>query len=158
VVNGIATYKQALEDPRRVPEFREPDMAHSLLFKPVGQIVLFKALVRALQRSDTSGGRLTLEEAVRRADEVDWAISSDMWREILVRQTGAVTANRQSYDLGANLAAYLIAPEYTPDDLRERLRKSYNFAKLGIDLDDPGVVNDPDIEPLELPTPVTVRA
>lgn len=55
VVEGIATYKQALEDPRRVPEFREPDMAHSLLFKPIGQIVLFKALVRALQKSDANG-------------------------------------------------------------------------------------------------------
>lgn len=76
-----------------------------------------------------------------------------MWREILVRQTGAVTANRQSYDLGADLAAYLIAPEYTRDDLREELRKTYNFAKLGIDIEDPEVVNDPEVEPLELPTP-----
>lgn len=76
-----------------------------------------------------------------------------MWREILVRQTGAVTANRQSYDLGADLAAYLIAPEYTSDDQRDRLWKQYNFVKQGIDLDDSEVVNDPEVELLELPTP-----
>ncbi len=134
-------------------------MPCSLLMKPIGQIVLFKGLVRAMQRSDATGGRLTLEEAVSRADRVDRAISSEMWLEILTRRTGAVTANGQTYDLGADLVAYLIAPEYTSDIHREQLRKTYNFYK-GVNCDDldPEVLADPEAKPLELPIPVTVQS
>jgi DNA sulfur modification protein DndB len=150
VLEGITAYKQALEDLSRVPELRMPKMPQALLVKPIGQIVLFKGLVRALQRSKNKGACLTLEEAISRADRVDWAISSEMWSEILVRAKGTLAANRQTYALGADLLAYLIAPEYISDDQRKQLWTDYNKAK-GID------VEDPKVKPVELPTPVTVR-
>ena len=157
VLEGITVYKQALEDPHVVPDLRKPGMPQSLLLKPIGQIVLFKGLVRAMQRSKNNGGRLTMDEAVSRADGLEWSIDSDMWLEVLVRASGAVTANKQTYDLGADLVAYLIAPEYTFDDQRNQLWTAYNKAK-GIDVEDPEVLADPEVEPLELPPPVTVRA
>ena len=65
VLDGIRAYKQALENPRQVPELRKPEMSHSLLLKPLGQIVLFKGLVRALQRSD-AGPSVASRSAIRR--------------------------------------------------------------------------------------------
>ncbi len=158
VIHGITAYRQALEDPRRVPDLREPEQPYSLLFKPIGQIVLFKGLERAMERGNGNGNHLELAEAVSRANRIDWSIKSDLWLEILVRQTGAVTANKQAYDLGADLVAYLIAPEYTSDAQREQLWRDYNFAKKGIDVSKDEVLNDPEVAPLELPTPPIVRA
>ena len=102
-------------------------------------------------------GRLTLEEAISRADRVDWSISSEMWSRILVRTSRAVAATKQTYDLGADLIAYLVAPEYSSDDQREQLWVKYNFAKQGINLSEEKDRNDPAVQPLELPTPVTLR-
>lgn len=149
VLVNMPPFQAALALPSSVPDARQPEQPNSLLFKPVGQIALFKGLVRALQRAKNKGATFGLEKAVERAAKVPWSIQSPLWRDVLVRASGAVTARKEAYDLGANLIAYLIAPEHTTSDEEKELWRSYNMAR-GVDIEDADSG-----EPEDLPKPLT---
>jgi len=138
VLIKVDCYVEATKNPKLVPKMREPDQPYSLLFKPVGTIVLFKSLVRIMQRCREMHGTLHLEDAIDRAEKVDWSISSDIWKEILVRPNLSVITSQQSYSLAANLVAYLVAPEYTTDEQKDTLLKEYNVQRGHDDPDEEG--------------------
>lgn len=121
---------------------RKEDQPYSLLFKSAPQIALFKGLIAA-----TRDNRLSLYEAVQRANKIDWGMSSDIWTNVLVTPSGTMARAQQAQNLGGKLIAYLIAADKMTKEEIEAVHREYNLAN-GID------INDPDIELKPLPKPV----
>jgi len=102
---------------------REDDAAFALLFKPVGQIALFKGLVRAV----TLG--LSRQHAIERANKIDWRIKAAVWRDVIVRADGRIVARKEAYDLAAGLIGYMLAGKKMKKPDVEKLRRAYNTAR-----------------------------
>jgi DNA sulfur modification protein DndB len=127
VLNGLQPYKEALQDSARIPLMRKEDQPYSLLFKPVSQQALFRGLIAA-----TRDNRMTLSEAVRRANQIDWSISSSIWTNILVAPKGSMLRGEQPPVWGGKLIHYLIAADKMTDEEIEDTHREYNSAH-GID-------------------------
>lgn len=147
-------FRTALNDLSSVPDIRyEPTNRYTLLLRPVGQIALVKGLVKAIERSR---GTMSLTEAVRRANRIDWsAPSTSMWRDTIVRSDGRMVARKEAYELASDLIAYLIADEFTDEEEKHDLYERWNKARGR----DPFTAWDElteELRPEELPPPVAV--
>ncbi len=61
---------------------------------------------------------LELEEAIKRANEVNWSMTAKMWEGIIVNNNGTINAYAEARDRTAELIAYLIGrDEMTSDQL-----------------------------------------
>jgi DNA sulfur modification protein DndB len=147
----LEPYKRALADPSSIPDMRKDGESYSMLFKPIGQIALFKGLVLAVGRG------LPLEKAVKRVPLIDWNIGSPIWQNVIVAPGGRMIGRKEAYDLAANLIAYLLAPEQTTSQDKEKLKEAYNTAR-GYDFDQsaPGTEPEDLPEPKEAPTALAI--
>lgn len=128
VLDGLQPYKEALKDSSRIAQMRKDDQPYSLLFKPVGQLALFRGLIAA-----TRDNRLVLREAVRRASKIDWQMSSPIWTNILVAPSGSMLRGEQPPVQGGKLIHYLIAADKMTEEEIADIQREYNIAH-GIDL------------------------
>jgi DNA sulfur modification protein DndB len=142
VLEGLQAYREALNDSSHIPQMRRDDQPYSLLFKSAAQIALFKGLIAA-----TRSGRLSLEEAVKRANKIDWSISSSIWINILVTPGGTMARAQQAQSLGGRIIAYLLASDKMNEQEVEQIQREYNSAN-GIDISKPGTTL------ISLPKPV----
>ncbi|MEH2257218.1 DNA sulfur modification protein DndB [Nostoc sp.] len=142
VLEGLQAYQKALSDSSKIPEMRKDDHPYSLLFKAAAQIALFKGLIAATRKN-----RISLEEAVRRADKIDWAMSLPVWKNVLVTPGGTMARAQQAQNLGGKLIAYLIAAEKMTEQETAQIQREYSSAH-GVDID------DPDVKLMPLPKPV----
>lgn len=117
VLDGMDAFKAALANPASIPAMRADGEPTSLLLKPASHIVLFRALVRAVDLG------LTLEDAVARANTIDWDITSDLWRDVLIAPNGRIIARNENYDTAADLITYLIASDKMTDEAIENVRE-----------------------------------
>lgn len=139
VLDGLQAYQEAIANCSEIPTMRKDEEPYSLLFKSTAQIALFKGLIAAKRKEG-----LNLEEAVRRANQIDWSISSPIWKNVLVTPSGTITRAQKAQNLGARMIAYLIAADkMTPEEI-DVLQREYNSAQ-GIDID---------VELIPLPKPV----
>jgi DNA sulfur modification protein DndB len=144
ILDNIEPYKEALQDSTRIPQMRKDDQPFSLLFKPIGQLALFRGLTAAIQDN-----RLNLSEAVRRANKIDWNMSSDIWKNILVAPSGSMLRGEQPPVQGGKLIYYLIAADKMTKEEIDTIQAEYNSAH-GKDIN-----NTTDFELMPLPKPVT---
>lgn len=147
-------FKAAFKDPSTIPNVRfDSDDPHTLLMRPVGQMALVKGLVNAIM---SSNGSLSLSDAVRRADKLDYSCPpSSIWRDTIVRADGRMVARKEAYDLAARLIAYMIAADLTSEESKQRLWEDWNKARGK----DPHAELDELEEheqPEDLPEPLTV--
>lgn len=98
VLNGVDEYADLSS------EVVQAKREVSLLFKPVGQIAMFRGLVTAMRQ-----GRMELEEAVEQLNNIDWRIDADVWRDILVKPSGAMIARQEAKEMAGQVIAYMIA-------------------------------------------------
>ncbi|MEW6495279.1 MAG: DNA sulfur modification protein DndB [Cyanobacteriota bacterium] len=132
VLEGLQPYQEALADSSQIPDMRKPDQPYSLLFKPSAQIAIFRGLTLA-----TKNNRLTLTEAVQRANKIDWRITSPIWTNILVLPNGAIHKQTEANRLASKLIAYLIAADKMSQQEVEDIWRSYNLAR-GYDIHNSG--------------------
>ncbi|NJL55468.1 DGQHR domain-containing protein [bacterium] len=123
VLDGLPPYREVLEDSSRIPQMRKDDQPYSLLFKPVGQLALFRGLIAA-----TRDDRLTLREAVRRASKIDWQMSSEIWTNVLVAPSGSMLRGEQPPVQGGKLIHYLIAADKMTEEEIADIQREYNIA------------------------------
>lgn len=131
VLEGLQPYQDAIHDTSQISQMRKDDQDYSLLFKSVPQIALFKGLIAA-----TRGERLSLEEAVQRANKIDWAMSSPIWTNVLVTPGGTMARAQQAQNLGGKLIAYLIAADKMTEQEIELIQREYSSAN-GVNINDP---------------------
>lgn len=142
VLEKLQPYQEALSDSSKIKEMRKDDQPYSLLFKSAAQIALFKGLISA-----TRDERLSLSEAVQRANKIHWAMSSGIWTNVLVTPSGTMARAQQAQNLGGKLIAYLIAADKMTQEEIKQFQGEYNLAN-GVD------INDPKVQLMPLPKPV----
>ncbi|MBD1837394.1 DNA sulfur modification protein DndB [Coleofasciculus sp. FACHB-501] len=142
VLEGLQPYKEALNDSSRIPQMRKDDQPYSLLFKSIGQLALFRGLIAA-----TYNNRLSLSEAVQRANKIDWQMTSDIWINFLIAPSGTMLRGEQPPVQAAKLIEYLIAADKITQEEIKDIHLEYNKAH-GVNID------EPDVKLMPLPKPV----
>lgn len=123
VLEGIDAYRTAMDDPSTIPPMRKPEHPMSLLFKPAAQMALFKGLTAAVALG------VPLEEAIGRANRIDWGMKSDLWQHVIIKPSGAIDASNQASDRAGRLIAYMIAAERMKDADVDDLRRDYSLVR-----------------------------
>lgn len=109
-------------EPLKIPEMRK-ESQYSLMLKPVGFQAFFGAVAVALNKS--AGNMTDLHEAVRRLLAVDWSISSNFWRGIMVNAKGNVTNKKTEIQLASDLAAWMITGKSSSTTFQQSLTERY---------------------------------
>ena len=100
---------------------RDENAPHALLFKPAAQIALLRGLLNA-----TACDRMTLAEAVKRANAIDWRMQAPMWEGVIMKASGAIDAGQEARNRAGSLINWLIAADVMPKEEREAIRRTYN--------------------------------
>jgi len=147
----MPVFQAVLENPDLISEIRfSATDSTALLLRPVGQVSLVKGLCQAFRRNR---GEVSIEELVRRAQLVNWSpISSNYWRDVIVRPDGKMIPRKEAYQLAADLLEYLISPATVDDEAQMSLWSRWNLSrgKVIAGYDDV----PPEELPQDLPTPV----
>jgi DNA sulfur modification protein DndB len=174
LLDGIDAYKEGLADLGALADSRvdgqrvigrrfDDNDKHTLLFRPVGQVVLGRALVAALDasRGQSAAQMPTIElgELIARVNKVDFSMpTGSMWHGTIVSNDGRMVARETATDNAAELLAYLIAPEYFNEEQRHKLWARWNRWQ-GRDVTTPPAeleaAGDTHLVPRPLPEPVS---
>ena len=177
LLDGVDAYKQGLDDlgaltNRKVNgqvvvgrRFDDTDK-HTLLFRPVGQVLLVRGLVAALEASTARSAAqlptIELDELISRVNRVDFSMpTGSMWHGTIVSNDGRMVAREEAVSRAAKLLAYLIAPEYFDEQLRTDLWSDWNRWQ-GRDVTTPPAeleaAGEGHLVPRPLPEPVSISA
>lgn len=122
VLDGLAVFRIALENYLAIPHMRSYRERYSLLLRPVGQVALFQGLARAVEAG------LAIDEAVSRANKIQWSASHPQWYDTIIFRNGRMSARKEGIALAARLIAFLIAGELMASDDIKRLAHEYSEA------------------------------
>ena len=112
VLEEIAPLNWVRNRPEEIPSMRGPSKRHSLLFRPVGQMALFRGIGTAVDLG------YNLEETIRRCNKIPWSTRSCLWREILVSEALRPITREKNIRLGGDLIGYLLAGHrMSPEDI-----------------------------------------
>lgn len=111
-VREITAFQIALGDPALIPQLRDPSASQSLLMKPAGQIVLFRAANKVMSMTN---GAVSIGEFFKRANKVNWCMESPIWDNIFVIMQSKIMTKEENQSRSANLVTYLVAA----DELKE---------------------------------------
>jgi DNA sulfur modification protein DndB len=126
VLDGVDAYGMAMDNPSTIPTMRKADQPWSLLFKPAAQLTLFRGLIAAVKLG------VPLDEAVRRANRIDWSSTADLWRDVLMRSGGkgvVIDASANAVERASRLVTYLIAGDRMSDPAVDKVRSEYNVSR-----------------------------
>ncbi|WP_157982556.1 DNA sulfur modification protein DndB [Nocardiopsis sp. FIRDI 009] len=125
ILDSMPKLKYGRDNTKVLPELRAKDADYGLLFKPATHIVLFQALSQTLNRDP----RLALQDAVDRLYQVDWKITSPLWRDVLINSAHNILTKKENYNLAADLLTYLVVSNKMPANDVEQLRSRIATAK-----------------------------
>ncbi len=118
-LQGLQAFSLACEQPWRIVDLRRYGEKWSLLFRPIGQIALFRGLSLAV------GYGLPIDEAIERANRIDWHSDADFWVDTIIRSNGRMVASGQAIKVAGRLIAYMIASGEMSDLQVNSLRRDY---------------------------------
>lgn len=124
VLQGFLPYRNAIANPSTIAPNRVDSAPYSLLFKPAAQVALFKGLLTAVDRK-----YLTLDEGINRANRIDWSISSDLWKNILIAPNGSISTGSEAQNRAALLITYLLAGDKMAETDIKIVRDMYAEAR-----------------------------
>lgn len=122
-LEGLTPFAQATAHPHLIPELRKFHAKSSLLFRPVAQVALFRAIGICKKLG------MPPEEAVDRMNRIKWQASHNMWEDIIIHANGKMITKKEAIQLTARLIAYLVAADHMTDGAIENLRSNYVFAR-----------------------------
>jgi DNA sulfur modification protein DndB len=122
IVEKIDAFSIANGEDGRPQELRTPGEPYSLLMKPVAQQALIDGLINA-----TKNDRLTLENAIKRVNKIDWDYNSDIWKKVLVKGDGKIEAGKSGRKRAAALITYLIAGDKLDADELDKYLSEYQL-------------------------------
>tara|TARA_Y100001968_G_scaffold333490_1_gene396624 strand:+ start:749 stop:2017 length:1269 start_codon:yes stop_codon:yes gene_type:complete len=137
ILNGVSAYKETLDGTAEgvSPALRTPESTFQLLFLPVGQWAMVKALTIAVDRGQN------LEVAVSRLNSINFSSDNDLWTGLAFKTDGKILRNQNYKNATAETIAYMIGSEYMSEEHKMALLTKIRDYK--------------DDESLELPDPVS---
>jgi DNA sulfur modification protein DndB len=119
-----------------IPEYRENGRPYSFLFRPAGQISLFRAARRA---KEMLGPKFDIEKFMKWANSVDWNVEAEIWRDIIVVGGQRIMAKQNTYEDAALMILWIVFGRSTnlSDHLRTTLTARLASVNPELELPDP---------------------
>ena len=133
LLNGISEYKQTLEGTADgvSPVMRTPESTFQLLFLPVGQWAMVKALTIVRDRGQD------LDQAIARLNLINFSSNNELWTDIAFKTDGKVMRNSNYKNMTAEMIAYLIGSEFMEDESKNALLTKLKDFKNNSEIDLP---------------------
>jgi len=123
VFQAFPELRTLIDNPDAIPAAREPSALLSLVLKPAGFVVLFRAI--AVASNPLNGGLTDLAEAVTRVAALDWSIEAPLWSGVLIKPNGTISGRTGEWDLAADLAVWMACSDSCDPAFVEQLRSRY---------------------------------
>lgn len=132
----FSDFNRARQDVSAIPLLRESGKPYSFLFRPAGQIALFRAARKA---KDLLGGTFDLVDFMKRANCVNWSVDAEIWRDIIVVGGQRILAKQNTYEDAAFMILWQILGNSPTlgDDLRKELDRRLKSVNPGLHLPEP---------------------
>lgn len=120
-------FDRARRDVSAIPLQRETDQPFSFLFKPAGQISLFRAARRAYESLE---GDFTVRDFMQRAARLNWNMESPWWANIIIQGGQRILAKQNNYEDAALMILYQVYQPTgaMPGTLQIRARERWAIA------------------------------
>ena len=124
VVSDVEIFSDALHDPSEQGDDKRREIrADYLLGRPVAQWALVQAIVRLRSEDDETGSRMSLHEACKRVNQLDWSSSEARWQQILMNGD-RVLAGRTAVNFASQIIAYWLGEKLSNEQV-EVLKERY---------------------------------
>ena len=125
VCSRVDLFRDALHDPSETGNAKRREIRKDfLLGKPVAQWTLTQAIVRLRNEDSETGSRMSLEEACKRANGLNWSVADPRWQHVLMNGE-RVLAGRTAVNYASQVIAYWLGGQLDGDAIQE-LQKRYN--------------------------------
>ena len=129
----VNLFADALHDPgENGDEKRRESRADYLLGKPIAQWALVQAIVRLRNENDDTGSRMSLSEACKRVNQLDWSSSEPRWQQVLMNGD-RVLAGKSAVNFASQVIAYWLGEDLNNEQvavLRERYKSQGATGRL----------------------------
>lgn len=122
------------DQPAQIPVERAVERNSSMLLKPAGLVVFFKAVQLALDPS--KGGLPDLNAAMLAVAGVGWSLGDPHWKGLMLNDRGAITGRRNEWDLAAEVVTCMAADLNINEEFRSRVVTRYgnHIGRPGVSL------------------------
>ena len=132
----VSAYSLSLHDPEDTGDKTRIDTRKSQVHcKPIIMRALAEAFID-LQTPDEDGARLSLAEAVGRANKVDWGFDNPAWMHVLLAPGDKVISGNVSRKFASRMLAYLLGKKLEAYEL-QKLKDDHERVSLGSNFPDP---------------------
>lgn len=122
LIAGICMWRDMLQDASaKGDSLRTKARKKSLLAWPVGQLSLIQGYSFVCQRDRDTDRR----ELIRKLDKIDWGLTADTWREILVDPNGKIKFGKSVINNASKIVAHMIGANLDRDEAGDLLESIY---------------------------------
>ena len=124
VCDEVTLFRDALHNPGEAGNKKRIEIRKDyVLGKPVAQWALVQAIVRLRQENSDNGSRLSLTEACKRVNELNWAVKDPRWQGVLMSGE-RMLSGKTAVNYASQIVAYWLGVDITDTQLME-LEKRY---------------------------------
>lgn len=136
ICSKVQLFSEALHDPNDSGNARRQEIrADYVLGKPVAQWALIQAVVRLRNENAEVGDRLSLDEACRRVNELDWSVKALRWQQVLMNGD-RVLSGKSAVNYASQVIAYWLGEKLSEAQINE-LQDKYGRQGGTTDLAEP---------------------
>ena len=119
VCSEIDLFSAALTDPSEQGDRKRQEIRKDfLLGKPIAQWVLASAIIRLRVPDSTTGTRMSLIEACRRMNQLDWSSTAERWQDVLMRGD-KILAGRTAVRFASQVVAWWLGEDLTEAEVAQ---------------------------------------
>ena len=138
VCSEVDLFRDALHDPSESGNDKRREIRKDyLLGKPVAQWAVVQAVVRLRSEEPETGQRISLSDACRRVNQLDWSSSEPRWQQVLMNGD-RVLAGKSAVNFASQVIAYWLGEplgKEVIDQLRERYVSQGGVGELADPID-----------------------
>ena len=124
ICSEVQLFNDALHDPSDTGDDKRREIrADYVLGKPISQWALVQAIVRLCNEDGDTGERISLKEACKRVNELNWAVSDPRWQQVLMNGD-KMLSGKSAVNFAAQVIAYWLGEKLTDSQIAE-LRQRY---------------------------------
>ena len=129
----VQLFSDALHDPGEGGDTRRQEIrADYLLGKPAAQWALVQAIVKLRDEDIRTGSKMSLSEACRRVNQLDWSSSEPRWQQVLMNGD-RVLAGKSAVNFASQVIAYWLGEDLSSEQvaaLKDRYRSQGGVGQL----------------------------
>lgn len=117
VCSEVQLFSDALHDPSaQGDEKRREIRADYLLGKPFAQWALAQAIVRLCNENPKTGSRISVKEACKRANKLNWSISEPRWQQV-VMNGDRILSGKTAVNFASQVIAYWLGEDVAGEQI-----------------------------------------